>query len=119
MIGKIHGILSRFAVYLTVCPLKVAKELDHEVRDSYRLLVRATEDCIHSPANQSVFDPSDDTLLQVRVTVNDINDNAPRFVKRVFTGGVTTEADFGTEFMQVKVQILHHNLKTLIPYLLA
>lgn len=36
--------------------------------------------------------------------MNDINDNPPRFVKRVFTGGVTTEADFGTEFMQVKVK---------------
>jgi len=94
--------------------IKVAKELDREARDSYTLLVKATEDCIHSPANQSVFDPSDDTLLQVIVTVNDINDNAPRFVKRVFTGGVTTEADFGTEFMQVKVHILHHNLNTVV-----
>jgi len=94
--------------------IKVAKELDREARDSYTLLVKATEDCIHSPANQSMFDPSDDTLLQVIVTVNDINDNAPRFVKRVFTGGVTTEADFGTEFMQVKVHILHHNLNTVV-----
>jgi hypothetical protein len=82
---------------------KVVKELDREIRDSYALLIKATEDCIHLPENQSSFDPSDDTLLQVIVTVNDINDNAPRFVKRVFTGGVTTEADFGTEFMQVKV----------------
>lgn len=51
-----------------------------------------------------MFDPKDDTLLRVIVKVTDINDNPPHFVKKVFTGGVTTEADFGTEFMQVTVR---------------
>lgn len=83
--------------------LQAVKELDRESHNNHTLLIKASEDCIHSPANQSTFDPSDDTLLQVTVIVNDINDNAPRFVKRVFTGGVTTEADFGMEFMHVKV----------------
>ena len=83
--------------------MQVIKELDREVYDTHILLIKASEDCIHAPVNQSDFDPSDDTLLKVIVTVNDINDNPPKFVKRVFTGGVTTEADFGTEFMQVKV----------------
>jgi hypothetical protein len=77
--------------------------LDREIHDSHTVLVEASEDCIHSPANHSTFDPSDDTLLKVTITVNDINDNAPHFVKRVFTGGVTTEADFGAEFMHLKV----------------
>lgn len=88
--------------------------MDRETHDSHTLLIKASEDCIHSPANQSIFDPSDDTLLKVRVTVNDINDNAPHFVKRVFTGGVTTEADFGTEFMKVKV-FSNKNLRTISP----
>lgn len=44
-------------------------------------------------------------MLRVIVFVNDINDNAPQFVKEVFTGGVTTDADFGTEFMQVRVRL--------------
>jgi hypothetical protein len=83
---------------------QVVKELDRETHGNHTLLVKASEDCIHSPASQSIFDPSDDTLLKVTVTVSDINDNPPRFIKRVFTGGVTTEADFGTEFMQVKVK---------------
>jgi hypothetical protein len=118
MNGKIHGIQSHcFTVYLTeLYRFKVVRELDREIHQSHTLLVKATEDCIHSPANQSIFDPSDDTLLQVTVTVNDINDNAPRFMKRVFTGGVTTEADFGTEFMQVKVKVLHQNLKTVVKH---
>jgi len=68
--------------------------------------VKASEDCLHSPPTIQGFIQDDDSLLKVLVFVNDINDNAPEFVKRVFTGGVTTEADFGAEFMQIKVKII-------------
>jgi len=68
------------------------------------------------------FDPSDDSLLKIIVNVNDINDNPPVFTKSklfikqsnpipfifiyyrvlgVFTGGVTTETDFGAEVLRV------------------
>lgn len=86
--------------------LTVEKELDREEYDEHVLLVKATEDCLHTPANESFFDETDDTLLKVVIKVIDINDHPPRFVKRVFTGGVTTSADFGTEFMRVKVSTL-------------
>lgn len=81
------------------------KELDRELTDTHVLIVKASEDCITVPKIDSPveFDSHDDTLLRVVVRVNDINDNAPVFVKKIFTGGVTTEADFGTEFMQIKV----------------
>ncbi|XP_069668723.1 cadherin-23 isoform X2 [Periplaneta americana] len=92
------------------------KELDREIHDTHMLLVKASEDCVHTPENQSFFDPSDDTLLKVMITVNDINDNAPRFVKRVFTGGVTTEADFGTEFMQVKAVDFDEGKNAVVSY---
>lgn len=69
------------------------------------LLVKATEDCSTVPENESFFDSADDTLLKVVITVNDVNDNAPRFVSKVFTGGVTTEADFATEVIHVKVKL--------------
>nr|CAD7259200.1 unnamed protein product [Timema shepardi] len=92
--------------FFTIEPLRhevmVAKELDREASKQHLILIKATEDCIHSPANQNFFDPTDDTYLKVIVEVEDINDNAPHFVKKVFTGGVTTEADFGKEFMQIK-----------------
>nr|CAD7463857.1 unnamed protein product [Timema tahoe] len=95
--------------FFTIEPLRhevmVAKELDREASKQHLILIKATEDCIHSPANQNFFDPTDDTYLKVIVEVEDINDNAPHFVKKVFTGGVTTEADFGKEFMQVKVRV--------------
>lgn len=84
-------------------PLQVVQELDREKMSRLVLIVKASEDCAHTPENVNTFTASDDTLLRVVVNVKDINDNAPHFTKRVFTGGVTTEADFGTEFMQVKV----------------
>lgn len=44
------------------------------------------------------------SALKVHVKVTDVNDNAPKFVSKIFTGGITTEADFGIDFMQVKVR---------------
>lgn len=63
------------------------------------------ENCDTVPSNESIFDESDDTMLKIIVTVNDINDNPPKFMNDVFTGGVTTDADFGTQFMNVKVRL--------------
>lgn len=83
--------------------------LDREQQEEHILLVKATEDCESVPDNEIMFDEADDTLLQIIINVDDINDNAPQFINKVFTGGVTTEADFGTQFMHVKV-ILYHVL---------
>lgn len=44
----------------------------------------------------------DGTLVQVVIYVQDINDNAPEFVTKVFTGGLTTAADFGTKIMHIR-----------------
>lgn len=85
--------------------LVVEQELDREDANEYILIIKASEDCLHAPPNVTSFNKDDDTLLKVVVKVNDINDHSPRFVKRVFTGGVTTNADFGAEFMKVKVCI--------------
>lgn len=75
------------------------------------LLIKATEDCKTVPRNETTLDKNDATLLQVVVRVGDINDNAPQFLKDIFTGGVTTEADFGTQFMHVKVILYHTETK--------
>lgn len=99
------------------------KILDRESIDTHVLIVKASEDCISAPkmdaGTQVNFDPHDDTLLRVVIKINDINDNRPKFVKRIFTGGVTTEADFGTEFMQIKVRNNSDTIRlyiTLSPY---
>lgn len=59
---------------------------------------------------------SDSTLVRVSVNVDDINDNAPQFESKVFTGGVTTEADFGTPFMQIKAHDRDQGLNAKVSY---
>lgn len=94
--------------YFSLEPLShkvtILKELDREENDTHVLIIKASEDCISAPKVEKFleFDTHDDTTLRVVVRVNDINDNPPKFIKKIFTGGVTTEADFGTEFMQIK-----------------
>ncbi|KAH8330723.1 hypothetical protein KR067_006821 [Drosophila pandora] len=44
----------------------------------------------------------DSTVVKVKVRVLDINDNPPRFRSKIFTGGITTNADFGLKFMRVE-----------------
>lgn len=83
--------------------LTFTTELDREKQDTHILLVKATEDCTTPPKNESFFDASDDTQIKVVVNVLDVNDNAPKFTRRVFTGGVSTATSFGTKFMSVKV----------------
>lgn len=85
--------------------------LDREQQEEHLLLVKATEDCETVPDNEITFNEADDTLLKIVIKVDDINDNAPQFINKVFTGGVTTDADFGTQFMHVKV-ILHYVIKS-------
>lgn len=80
------------------------------------LLIKATEDCETIPESEITFDETDDTLLQVIIRVDDINDNAPQFTSKIFTGGVTTEADFGTQFMHVKVNSHLFSKNTLISF---
>ena len=76
-------------------------QLDREEEETHRLIVKATEECLHTPEDVEDFDPSDDSLLSVVVYVNDINDNAPIFSQQVFTGGISTDIDFGTAFMTI------------------
>lgn len=85
--------------------LQTLKVLDREEIDTHILIVKASEDCLNAPSSDTSieFDPHDDTLLRVVAKVNDVNDNSPQFSKKIFSGGVTTEADFGVEFMQIKV----------------
>ena len=36
--------------------------------------------------------------------MDDINDNQPKFLRRLFTGGVTTESDYGAEVITIQVR---------------
>uniref|UniRef100_T1KWL6 Cadherin domain-containing protein n=2 Tax=Tetranychus urticae TaxID=32264 RepID=T1KWL6_TETUR len=91
-----------FKLDLLTHQLTVTRPLDRETRSTYSLIIQATNDCLKEPKKVDKFDPRDNSLLQVVINIKDVNDNPPKFVKPIFTGGVTTEADFGTVFMSVK-----------------
>ena len=63
--------------------LLLNKVVDREVQEEYLLTVKATEECHLHPdeLERTRFDPNDDTLLQVRVRILDIDDNPPIFTK--------------------------------------
>lgn len=54
------------------------------------------------------------STLTVHVKVEDVNDNTPSFVSKIFTGGITTEADFGLDFMQIKVRLIKISIYTFL-----
>ncbi|KAF5272299.1 hypothetical protein FQR65_LT04956 [Abscondita terminalis] len=98
--------------------LTVNKALDRETKDSYLLLVKATEDCANTHSNQSFFDSHDDSLLKVSIKVLDVNDNPPVFRHRIFTGGVSTATDFGTYFMNVHADDIDQGVNAEVSYYL-
>ncbi|XP_073815991.1 cadherin 88C [Musca autumnalis] len=59
---------------------------------------------------------TDSTIVRVRVHVLDINDNPPRFRSKIFTGGITTSADFGARFMRVEAEDLDEGPNAIINY---
>ncbi|XP_073949712.1 cadherin 88C [Choristoneura fumiferana] len=89
-----------FELHRNTHRLATQRPLDREKKANYTLTILATEDCVAVPKYQENVDAV--STLKVYVTVNDLNDNAPKFARKIFTGGITTEADFGIEFMHVK-----------------
>lgn len=74
--------------------LTVLKNLDREKEPSYSLIVKASSNRNWSPRKAmrasriQSFDPStDSTLQEVRIYLEDINDQPPRFTKTEYTAG--------------------------------
>ncbi|ODN06167.1 Cadherin-23 [Orchesella cincta] len=76
-------------------------KLDREKQSNHTLMILATEDCIIDMTKLDVSSIEKTSLLVVQVQVVDVNDSPPRFIKKVFSGGVSTSTDYGTEFMRV------------------
>ncbi|XP_071987316.1 cadherin-23 isoform X2 [Engystomops pustulosus] len=88
--------------------LTVMKNLDREKEPYYTLIVKASSNRNWSArkamraSNIQRFDPStDSTLQEVRVYLEDINDQPPRFTKSEYTAGVATDAKVGSELIKV------------------
>nr|XP_020454554.1 cadherin-23 isoform X2 [Monopterus albus] len=88
--------------------LKVLKELDREVIPAYSIIVKASSNRSWAPprsmraAQPKPLDPAQDpSLLEVRIELEDINDQTPRFTKAEYTAGVAANAKVGSDLIQV------------------
>ncbi|KAI1285730.1 Cadherin-23 [Halotydeus destructor] len=60
--------------------------------------------------------PSPWVTCEVIIEVKDVNDNPPKFARKVFTGGVTTDQFYGTVFMSVKASDADAGVNSQISY---
>ncbi|CAH1246628.1 CDH23 [Branchiostoma lanceolatum] len=82
--------------------IKTTRTFDREAQASYTLVVKASNNASYSlPANNRrrkrdiAYDPADPTLQEVIIEIGDQNDEAPRFTKREYSAGITTQFQFG------------------------
>ncbi|XP_064001135.1 cadherin-23 isoform X2 [Pogoniulus pusillus] len=88
--------------------LQVLQDLDREKEPFYSIIVKASSQRNWStPQGQQgseahPWDPSEDlTLQEVRIFLDDINDQSPQFTKSEYTAGVATDAKVGSELIRV------------------
>uniref|UniRef100_A0A8C2E0H1 Cadherin-related 23 n=1 Tax=Cyprinus carpio TaxID=7962 RepID=A0A8C2E0H1_CYPCA len=89
--------------------LRVKKDLDREEIPVYSIIVKASSNRSWSPPRSQrsqraqVLDPSrDPTLQEVRIFLEDINDQSPRFTKMEYTAGVAADAKVGSDLIRVQ-----------------
>ncbi|XP_078387064.1 cadherin-23 [Cetorhinus maximus] len=85
--------------------LKVLNDLDRETNPFYTIIVKASSNPNWRPprGHSQLFDPSTDlTLQEVRIFLEDIDDQPPRFIKSEYTAGVATDAKVGSELIRVE-----------------
>lgn len=83
--------LGQFSIGAFTGAITVAKELDYENITSYSLIVRAADD----------GDPQLDDTAAVLITVEDKNDNDPRFAEEAYAMSVSESASAGTVVLNV------------------
>ncbi|XP_045882688.1 cadherin-23 isoform X2 [Meles meles] len=84
--------------------LLVLRDLDREREAVFSFIVKASSNRSWTPPrgpSPALDLVSDLTLQEVRVVLEDINDQPPRFTKAEYTAGVATDAKVGSELIQV------------------
>ncbi|XP_028324077.1 cadherin-23 isoform X1 [Gouania willdenowi] len=88
--------------------LKLHKDLDREEIPFYSIIIKASSNKSWTPTRgqralrAKALDPArDPSLLEVRIELEDINDQKPRFVKAEYTAGVAANAKVGSELIKV------------------
>ncbi|NWU98686.1 CAD23 protein, partial [Upupa epops] len=85
--------------------LQVLQDLDREKESCYSIIVKASSQKNWSPSQEGRDQPwdfiKDLTLQEVRILLDDINDQSPQFTKPEYTAGVATDAKVGSELIKV------------------
>uniref|UniRef100_A0A3Q2DLG3 Cadherin-23 n=1 Tax=Cyprinodon variegatus TaxID=28743 RepID=A0A3Q2DLG3_CYPVA len=88
--------------------LKVFKDLDREEIPAYLIIIKASSNRSWTPPKgqrslrAKALDPNlDPSLLEVRIELDDINDQTPRFSKTEYTAGVAANAKVGSDLIKV------------------
>ncbi|NXV11750.1 CAD23 protein, partial [Cepphus grylle] len=88
--------------------LQVLRDLDREKDPYYSIIVKASSQRNWSPprgqraGRAQAWDLNGDlTLQEVRIFLDDINDQSPQFTKSEYTAGVATDAKVGSELIRV------------------
>ncbi|XP_060130890.1 cadherin-23 isoform X1 [Zootoca vivipara] len=88
--------------------LQVLRDLDREKEAFYSIIVKASSNRNWSPPQgrratriQAMDLSTDATLQEVRIFLDDINDQPPRFTKSEYTAGVATDAKVGSELIKL------------------
>ncbi|XP_051008445.1 cadherin-23 [Acomys russatus] len=84
--------------------LLVLRDLDREREAIFSFIVKASSNRSWTPPrgpSPALDLLTDLTLQEVRVVLEDINDQPPRFTKAEYTAGVATDAKVGSELIQV------------------
>ncbi|XP_021060781.1 cadherin-23 isoform X3 [Mus pahari] len=84
--------------------LLVLRDLDRETEATFSFIVKASSNRSWTPPrgpSPALDLLTDLTLQEVRVVLEDINDQPPRFTKAEYTAGVATDAKVGSELIQV------------------
>ncbi|NXD82339.1 CAD23 protein, partial [Halcyon senegalensis] len=88
--------------------LQVLRDLDREKEPYYSIIVKASSQRNWSPSRgqwagrAQPWDINGDlTLQEVRIFLDDINDQSPQFTKSEYTAGVATDAKVGSELIRV------------------
>ena len=72
--------------------LSAREKLDRESKDSYELIIHASEYCeMDETIFKTTYDTNDLSTLKVKIIVTDVNDNAPFFDRKVYKIALSPE----------------------------
>lgn len=94
---------------------KMSKNLAHSTPDYFQMMHDTKTPHFESYTSDTLV-IEDSTLVRIVIYVQDVNDNPPEFVSKVFTGGVTTSTSFGAEFMHIKAIDLDEGINAKVNY---